>query len=357
MNKPLSFLHLITPTLARIFIVPSFVIILLSSCQFQEEPRILQVESPQGEGAPTKTPPSHKLPLVTAVPGNKPVDNTVDMPDVTTNNHSSAPMFSKTSKPAPVPTPDLPSLAHLINRKLEAKTTETKKQRPLVPPPKDIDTVRAAILLPLSGRNAALGQAMLNAAKLAIFDFADRRLELLPVDTKGTPKGAQEAAAAAIGDYAQIILGPLLSTSVRAVAPSARAAGVPVIAFSSDRSVAGSGVYTMGFVPADQVRRVVKYAFQKSLTRFAILAPDNTYGSTVVKALKRTIEIIGAKLVDSKFYNPRSDDFADVVRGLARYDSRRKALLKQRASLEAKNDSLSKSTLRRLEPLHLMRTL
>ena len=78
-----------------------------------------------------------------------------------------------------------------------------QEQRPLVPPPATTDTVRVAILLPLSGRNAPLGLALLNAAQLAIFDFGDRRLELLPVDTKGTPHGAGEAAATAIGDGAE----------------------------------------------------------------------------------------------------------------------------------------------------------
>ena len=64
--------------------------------------------------------------------------------------------------------------------------------------PLDSDTVRAAILLPLSGVNAGVGQAMLNAAQLAIFDFADSHFELLPVDTGGSPAGAQDAAASAI---------------------------------------------------------------------------------------------------------------------------------------------------------------
>ncbi|MCH8991732.1 MAG: ABC transporter substrate-binding protein [Acidobacteria bacterium] len=78
--------------------------------------------------------------------------------------------------------------------------------------------VRVALLLPLSGRNARLGNAMVNAAQLALFDLADDRFELLIHDTKGTPEGAAEAAALAIGDGASLILGPLLSASVTAVA-------------------------------------------------------------------------------------------------------------------------------------------
>ena len=86
-------------------------------------------------------------------------------------------------------------------------------------------------------------------------------------------------------------------------------AGVPIITFSSDRSVAGNGVYTMGFLPDEQIYRVIKYAFQKELFRFAVLAPDNKYGKTVVNTIKRTVEKIGAELIDARFYNPKSEDF------------------------------------------------
>ncbi|MBT6885556.1 MAG: ABC transporter substrate-binding protein [Rhodospirillaceae bacterium] len=254
-----------------------------------------------------------------------------------------------------VPSPDLPSLSHLINRPgLQGQFQSgapTQPARPVMPPPATTDTVRAAILLPLSGRNEALGRALLNAAQLAVFDFADRRLELFPLDTKGTPQGAQKAAQMAIGDGAAVILGPLLGSSVRAIAPAARAAHVPVLAFSSDRSVAGSGIYTMGFLPADQVRRVMTYAYQRGLTRFAALAPDNTYGASVVDTLRTVARAIGAEVTAVNFYDPSAQDFTEVVRVLADYDDRRAALLKQRKVLEKETDALSKIALKRLETL------
>lgn len=221
----------------------------------------------------------------------------------------------------------------------------------MVPPPATTDTVRVGLLLPLSGRNAAIGTAMLNAAQLAVFDFADRRLELLPVDTKGTARGAETAAATAIGDGAQIVLGPLLAGSVRAVAPAARAAGVPVIAFSSDRRVSGGGIYTMGFLPADQVRRVVSYAVSRGLTRFGALAPDNAYGATVFETLRTTVDDLGGEITGAQFYDPEAGDFTDVVRILANYDERRDALLEQRKELEKNDDEVSKQALKRLENL------
>ena len=245
--------------------------------------------------------------------------------------------------------PQLPSFLPLLNRPAGAIGTQEQDVR--VP---TTDTVRIAILLPLTGSNAQIGKALLNAAQLALFDFADSRFELLPHDTKGSPEGAASAARFAIGDGASVILGPLLSSSVRAITPFAQAANVPVVAFSNDRSIASNGIYTLGFIPSEQVNRVVRFAQSKGFTRFGALAPDNDYGARVVEALQKTAQANGGTLTRARFYDPGADDFTDVVREFADYDARRRELLEQRKELEAQDDEISKSALRRLENLQTL---
>jgi len=221
-------------------------------------------------------------------------------------------------------------------------------------PPLNPNVPRVAILLPLSGSHSKLGQAMLNAAQLALFHFADKEFELLPQDTQGTPNGAADAAALAIGDGASLILGPLFAGSVEAIAPAARAAGLKVIAFSNDRTIAGDGVFTMGFLPSEQVQRVVTYAIKRGVRRFAVLAPDNDYGVTIADALKQTAEANGAEVSEQAFYDPYVTDFAPVIKDLANYDARRSNLLAERKILAARDDEVAKQALKRLENLQTL---
>lgn len=124
------------------------------------------------------------------------------------------------------------------------------------PPPRFRSNVpRVALLLPLSGPHSKLGHAFLNAAELALFHFADKEFELIPQDTMGTPEGSADAAALAISDGASLILGPLFASSVTAIASAVQTAGISVISFSNDRSVASADVFTMGFLPSEQVER------------------------------------------------------------------------------------------------------
>lgn len=188
----------------------------------------------------------------------------------------------------------------------------------LTPPAGARAKQRVGLLLPLSGPRADLGQSMLRAAELALFDVADSRFELVVRDTKGTPGGAEAAARDAIDAGANMLLGPVFSSSVAAVKPLAEASQLPVIAFSNDRSVAEPGVYVMGLLPGEQVRRVIDYAASQGYVRFAVLAPRNAYGRVVVQALQAAAPKVGGSFVAVEFYPPGAQDVSEQVKRLAR---------------------------------------
>jgi ABC-type branched-subunit amino acid transport system substrate-binding protein len=157
---------------------------------------------------------------------------------------------------------------------------------------------------------------MLDAAQLALYDMGDDRLVLVPRDDEGTPDGARRAMESALADGVSLILGPLLSTSVEVIAPLARAAGVNVITFSTDRSVAGDGVYVMGFLPGTQVARVVAFSKENGLKRFAALAPKSNYGKAVVDELRLAAEHHGVTVTQVRLYDP-AEELAPIIRQLA----------------------------------------
>ena len=169
------------------------------------------------------------------------------------------------------------------------------------PAPQPVPEVRhkVAILVPLTGPNAAVGTSISNAANLALADARSEGIELSVYDT-GT--GVAAAAARALAEGNRLFLGPLLADDVRAVAPIARRGQVPVISFSNDVSVAGNGVYVMGFNPGQSIERVVSYARSQGLHRFAGLLPEGDYGARASQALARAVDRSGGRLVGTQIY-------------------------------------------------------
>lgn len=190
---------------------------------------------------------------------------------------------------------------------------------------------------------------MLQAAQLSLFELADDKFTLLPYDTASQGAGAAEAAQRAVRDGAQLILGPLLAESVKAVTPVARAAGKNIVAFSNSHEVAGDGVFILGFVPRQQVETILDYAQKEGITRIAVLAPDDEYGRAVTEAARNAVGPAG--LAKVSYYLPDASDFTLPVKTFAHYDERRQALLEQRKVLEDKDDEISRQALRRLEKL------
>ncbi|SFP66940.1 penicillin-binding protein activator [Sphingomonas rubra] len=165
--------------------------------------------------------------------------------------------------------------------------------------PRDDSRNRVALLVPLSGSNAGVGQSIANATMLALLDTQNRSVRITNYDTA---TGAAAAAQRAIAEGAQLILGPLLAEDVRAVTPIARAARVPVLSFSNDTEVAGGGAYVMGYIPAQSVGRVVDYARSRGITSFAGLVPNGLYGQRTSTAFLRAVEGAGGEVVSLQTY-------------------------------------------------------
>ncbi|MEE2689232.1 MAG: penicillin-binding protein activator [Pseudomonadota bacterium] len=218
--------------------------------------------------------------------------------------------------------------------------------------PKPISRVRKiALLLPLSGQRARLGRELLDSAQIAVFDRADGNFAILPFDTKGTVDGAAVAASRAIEAGAELILGPLLASSVKPVRQVASNAGISIVSFSNSRDVAGDGVFILGFVPRQQVEAIIEYAVSKRIYRYAALAPDNGYGRAVVAALKEVVKFHQGVVVRVEFYDPVATDLTRPTKAIADYDRRHKALIEQRDALAAREDEVSRQALKRLEKL------
>ena len=179
--------------------------------------------------------------------------------------------------------------------------------------------VRIALILPLTAQgNAGLAaQSMKNAAEMALAEFKVSNVQLLVKDDGGSPQGAQSAAQQAISEGAEIIVGPLFAQSVSAAGQVARSRNIPVIAFSTDASVAARGVYLLSFLPETDVRRIVSYAASRGKRSFAALMPDNAYGTVVEAAFQQEVARHGGRVVVLEKYPHDANRTAEAVRRVA----------------------------------------
>ena len=183
--------------------------------------------------------------------------------------------------------------------------------------------VKVGLILPLSaaGNAGVAAQSMKNAAEMALAEFQNPNIQLLIKDDGGSPQGAQQVTQQALGEGAEIILGPLFAASVPATAQLTRARGVSVIAFSTDSSVAGRGVYLLSFLPESDVNRIVDYSASIGKKSFAALLPDNAYGNVVEAAFKQAVGRKGRIVAFEKYSADRSAAARTVAQSLGSADA------------------------------------
>jgi branched-chain amino acid transport system substrate-binding protein len=185
-------------------------------------------------------------------------------------------------------------------QKRDQTTTETIVRHP---PPKKLRmnepvlsgfstsdaSIKIALLVPLSGKYSDTGKQLFQAAQLALFMLNESRIALIPMDTKGTSFGAQEAAKKAVDKNVQLIIGPLFASSARAIAPIATNAGIEFITFSNDESLTDSGALLIGLTPQQQLHRIVNYAIGKGIEDYVSIIPNNALGAAEAKVLRETV--------------------------------------------------------------------
>ncbi len=169
--------------------------------------------------------------------------------------------------------------------------------------------VRVGIILPFTSSSAptrALAASMMKAAELAMFDAGNHNILLMTADEGNGGANAAAAAQQLLAQGAEVIVGPLFGPSVSAVAPIARDRGVPVLAFSTEKSVAGNGAYLLSFLPQNEVSRVVGYAAANGHRQFAVLAPQTAYGDVTKDAFTDAVTAVHGTIVDVERFPPNA---------------------------------------------------
>ena len=211
------------------------------------------------------------------------------------------------AKPAPPPPPPMVAApqAPLVTNPLD-RDMPNYLRLPGLP---EGTPVRVGMILPFSSTapgTRAIAASMLKAAQLAMFDSGNPRILLMTADDGNGGASAAKAAEQLLAQGAEIIVGPLFGASVSAVAPIARDRAVPVLAFSTERSVAGNGAYLLSFIPQNEVRRVVSHAAANGHRQFAALVPQTAYGDVALTAFQDSVAAARGTVVSLERFAPNA---------------------------------------------------
>ncbi|UCD91068.1 MAG: penicillin-binding protein activator, partial [Desulfobacterales bacterium] len=176
-------------------------------------------------------------------------------------------------------------------------------------------------LLPLSGPYKTYGKRVLRGIELAMNHHSsqniDKPFRVIIKDTGSDPVKATQAVIELYDDGVAAIMGPIITAESAAFAAQKR--GIPIITLTQKEDITDIGDYVFRnfFTPKTQVKALVSYVVKElGLKRFAILYPDENYGTTFMNLFWDEVTAHGANIVGVESYDSRITDFADQIKKL-----------------------------------------
>jgi ABC-type branched-subunit amino acid transport system substrate-binding protein len=182
---------------------------------------------------------------------------------------------------------------------------------------------RIGVLLPLSGPYGAAGMQVRRALEMAAEDSGSG-MELVFRDTAGeVPTGRTAFESLLIAEGVAAIIGPLLKDVALAVAQDAQASGIPLITLTQAKGITevGDWVFRGMITPEQQIDSLLAHAMgEVGMVRFAVMAPDNSYGHGVVETFHRQVVERDGQVMITVFYDPEASDLRPYASELGQKD-------------------------------------
>jgi branched-chain amino acid transport system substrate-binding protein len=176
-------------------------------------------------------------------------------------------------------------------------------------------------LLPLSGRYQVLGDRALKGIQLAMEHVKSKTaktpIRIVIKDTQSDPDQAITAVNELAAEHVAAIIGPIFTAE--SAAKESQALGIPIITLTQKEKITEIGDYVFrNFItPQAQVKTMLSYVIDKmGLTRFAIIYPDETYGTTFMNLFWDEVIAQGGSITGVESYGLNQTDFGDCIKKL-----------------------------------------
>jgi ABC-type branched-subunit amino acid transport system substrate-binding protein len=145
-------------------------------------------------------------------------------------------------------------------------------------------------------------------------------LKLAIIDSEGSADIARRGVERLVTeDHVVVIIGDILSRTATAVASKAQEMGVPCLSLAQkqDLSDIGDFIFRNTLTPEMQMRALVGVAIkQKGYKRFAILYPNDSYGTEYASLFWDNVLQQGGEITGAQSYQPDETDFRDPIQRL-----------------------------------------
>lgn len=210
--------------------------------------------------------------------------------------------------------------------------------------------LNVVLMLPLSGKNYQIGQSLLNSAHLAVDKINNNKIILRVIDTGNEEKILIRLYSLLENDI-DIVIGPVFTEEINRVKEIIKSKNIPMLALSNNSKLQEEKLYVFGLTLEDEIRQLLEYSLQNNLKKYAVIIPDNEFGSRVQTEIKKFSSMYDSLSFNFNFYDSEFPNFYEISRSVSNFEERKINLENKILILEKQNSERAKKELKKLKKL------
>jgi len=199
------------------------------------------------------------------------------------------------------------------------------------------EKIKIGLLVPLTGKNAEIGQSIIKATRLAVNKINNPLIEILPKDTKSNPLTTLKAAKELNDLEVKIIIGPIFNDSLSYLD---ELKNITFLSFTNKDVNNSKNIISAGINATSQLKAIQKFIKLNQIKKTIFLTPDTNYKDEIEKAISKS----KIKIIENYIYNSDPTKLTSQIEKITNYKRRKQNLEDEITRLE-KSDEANKELL------------
>ena len=204
------------------------------------------------------------------------------------------------------------------------------------------EKIKIGLVVPLTGEYKEIGESILNSTRLAINKINDKKIIIIPRDTRSNPEITLKVSKELYELGVKIIIGPVFNKNLIYLEELNE-----VIFLSLTNKILDNpkNIITAGINAVSQINTIKEFQKKYEIKRSIFLIPNSNYKSEIQNAIKKT----KIKLKDTFIYDVDPTLLTAQIEKLTRYPQRKQQLKDEIKRLENSNEINKEKKISRLE--------
>ena len=181
------------------------------------------------------------------------------------------------------------------------------------------EKIKIGLIVPLSGEYKLIGKSIVRSVRLAVNKINDRKIEIIPRDTKSNPEETLKVSQELQNLGIKIIIGPVFNENVKYLNQINE---VTFLSFTNKIYGNPKNVISSGVNAISQINTIKKFQKKFGLERSVFLIPNSDYKNEIEEAIKST----KIKLKEKFIYDIDPTLLTSQIENLTRYKIRKQNL-------------------------------